>query len=133
MLSQETKGVVKATAPVLAEHGPLTIKRFYIRLFEAHPELKNVFNMPHEEQGEQQTALARAVYAYAENIENPESLAAVFATYRIKACEPLLPEADYYFCGPIPFMRSQHDAPCKLGIEEARIHYEVFGPDLFAE
>ncbi|MNT47994.1 Flavohemoprotein [compost metagenome] len=45
----------------------------------------------------------------------------------------LLPDADYYICGPIPFMRMQHDALKNLGIHEARIHYEVFGPDLFAE
>lgn len=45
----------------------------------------------------------------------------------------LLPEADYYICGPIPFMRMQHDALENLGVAEARIHYEVFGPDLFAE
>lgn len=30
-------------------------------------------------------------------------------------------------------MRMQHDAPKNLGIHEARIHYAVFGPDLFAE
>lgn len=30
-------------------------------------------------------------------------------------------------------MRMQHDALKKLGIREASIHYEVFGPDLFAE
>lgn len=45
----------------------------------------------------------------------------------------LLPEADYYICGPIPFMRMQHDALLGLGVHETRIHYEVFGPDLFAE
>lgn len=39
----------------------------------------------------------------------------------------------HYICGPIPFMRMQHDALKDLGIHEARIHYEVFGPDLFAE
>ncbi|SAK90257.1 nitric oxide dioxygenase [Caballeronia hypogeia] len=77
MLTQKTKDIVKATAPVLAEHGYPIIQRFYLRLFQAHPELKNVFNMAHQEQGQQQQALARAVYAYAENIENPESLAAV--------------------------------------------------------
>ncbi|MNT83724.1 Flavohemoprotein [compost metagenome] len=44
-----------------------------------------------------------------------------------------LPDADYYICGPIPFMRMQHDALKNLGIHEARIHYEVFGPDLLAE
>jgi nitric oxide dioxygenase len=45
----------------------------------------------------------------------------------------LLPDADYYICGPIPFMREQHDALLARGVKEARIHYEVFGPDLFAE
>jgi len=77
MLTQKTKDIVKATAPVLAQHGHTIIKRFYKRMFEAHPELKNVFNMAHQEQGQQQQALARAVYAYAENIEDPGSLAAV--------------------------------------------------------
>ncbi|CAG9238688.1 Flavohemoprotein [Paraburkholderia tropica] len=77
MLTQKTKDIVKATAPVLAQHGKAIITRFYTRLFEAHPELKNVFNMAHQEQGQQQEALARAVYAYAENIEDPSSLAAV--------------------------------------------------------
>ncbi|WP_244817366.1 NO-inducible flavohemoprotein [Caballeronia sp. Lep1P3] len=79
MLTQRTKDIVKATAPVLAQHGYSIIQRFYSRLFEAHPELKNVFNMAHQEQGQQQQALARAVYAYAENIEDPGSLAAVLA------------------------------------------------------
>jgi len=45
----------------------------------------------------------------------------------------LQPDADYYICGPIAFMRMQHDALKELGVHEARIHYEVFGPDLFAE
>jgi nitric oxide dioxygenase len=77
MLTQKTKDIVKATAPVLAQHGYDIIKCFYKRLFVAHPELKNVFNMAHQEQGQQQQALARAVYAYAENIEDPGSLMAV--------------------------------------------------------
>lgn len=77
MLTQHTKDIVKATAPVLAQHGLDIIKCFYKRMFAAHPELKNVFNMAHQEQGQQQQALARAVYAYAENIEDPGSLMAV--------------------------------------------------------
>jgi nitric oxide dioxygenase len=44
----------------------------------------------------------------------------------------MLADADYYICGPIPFMRMQHDALTAKGIREAPIHYEVFGPDLFA-
>lgn len=77
MLTQKTKDIVKATAPVLADHGYDIIKCFYKRMFEAHPELKNVFNIAHQEQGQQQQALARAVYAYAENIEDPGTLMAV--------------------------------------------------------
>ncbi len=43
----------------------------------------------------------------------------------------LLPDADYYICGPIPFMCIQHDVLTNLGVDETHIHYEVFGPDLF--
>ncbi|WP_168787427.1 NO-inducible flavohemoprotein [Paraburkholderia aromaticivorans] len=77
MLTQKTKDIVKATAPVLAEHGNAIIQRFYTRLFEVQPELRNVFNIAHQKQGQQQEALARAVYAYAANIEDPQSLTAV--------------------------------------------------------
>lgn len=93
MLTQRTKDIVKATAPVLAEQGFPIIQRFYQRLFEAHPELKNVFNMAHQEQGQQQQALARAVYAYAENIEDPSSLMAVLKNIANKhASLGVLPE-----------------------------------------
>jgi nitric oxide dioxygenase len=93
MLTQRTKDIVKATAPVLAERGYPIILRFYERLFEAHPELKNVFNMAHQEQGQQQQALARAVYAYAENIEDPSSLTAVLKNIASKhASLGVLPE-----------------------------------------
>jgi nitric oxide dioxygenase len=74
MLTAVTTTIVKATAPVLAEHGLAIIQRFYERLFQAHPELKNVFNMRHQERGEQQRALARAVYAYATHVDNPAAL-----------------------------------------------------------
>jgi len=52
---------------------------------------------------------------------------------RVIADRVLRPEADYYICGPIPFMRMQHDALMNLGVKETHIHYEVFGPDLFDE
>lgn len=80
MLTQKTKDTVKATTPVLAQYGNAIIRRFYERLFQAHPELKNIFNMAHQAQGQQQEALARAVYAYAANIEDPQSLGAVLET-----------------------------------------------------
>ncbi|WP_321840635.1 NO-inducible flavohemoprotein [Paraburkholderia bannensis] len=61
---------VKATAPVFAEHGPTITKHFYQRMFNAHPELKNLFNQTHQQSGSQPETLARAVYAYAANIDN---------------------------------------------------------------
>lgn len=61
MLTQQTKDIVKATAPVLAEHGYDIIKHFYRHMLSAHPELKNVFNMRHQERGEQQQPGARSV------------------------------------------------------------------------
>lgn len=77
MLTQQTREIVKATAPVLAAHGYDIIKHFYRSLLGTHPELKNIFNMRHQERGQQQEALARAVYAYAANIDDPSCLAAV--------------------------------------------------------
>ncbi len=74
MLTPATIAVVKATAPVLAEHGYTIIQRFYERLFQAHPDLKNLFNMRHQESGEQQRALAGAVLAYATHIDNLPAL-----------------------------------------------------------
>jgi nitric oxide dioxygenase len=74
MLTQKTKDIVKATVPVLADHGYEIVKCFYSRLLEKNPDLKNMFNMAHQEQGQQQQSLARAVYAYAEHIEDPSSL-----------------------------------------------------------
>ncbi|MFX1671383.1 NO-inducible flavohemoprotein [Paraburkholderia sp. A2WS-5] len=61
---------VKATAPVFAEHGTTITKHFYTRMFNAHPELKNLFNQTHQKSGSQPETLARAVYAYAANIDN---------------------------------------------------------------
>ena len=74
MLKPSTIATVKATAPVLAVHGYAIIQRFYERLFQAHPELKNLFNMRHQERGEQQRALAGAVLAYATNVDNLAAL-----------------------------------------------------------
>jgi len=39
----------------------------------------------------------------------------------------LLPDADYYLCGPVPFMRAERRGLEQLGAEAARIHSEVFG------
>ncbi len=62
---------VKATAPVLAEHGTAITRHFYQRMFTHRPELRNLFNQTHQSAGGgQPEALAKAVYAYAANIDN---------------------------------------------------------------
>ncbi len=38
------------------------------------------------------------------------------------------PEADFYFCGPLPFMKTINRSLKDLGVEEERIHFEFFGP-----
>jgi ferredoxin-NADP reductase/MOSC domain-containing protein YiiM len=43
----------------------------------------------------------------------------------------LLPDndADFYICGPTPFMRVHFNGLLDWGVPEARIHYEFFGPE----
>jgi nitric oxide dioxygenase len=41
-----------------------------------------------------------------------------------------LADADFYLCGPLPFMQAQRAALLSSGVDAARIHREVFGPDL---
>ncbi len=77
MLSQEVRALVKATAPVLKTHGEALTCHFYARMFRHNPELKHVFNQGHQEGGQQQQALAAAVAAYAEHIDDPSVLAPV--------------------------------------------------------
>ncbi|WP_449440586.1 globin domain-containing protein [Pedobacter steynii] len=70
-MTSEQKQWISATVPVLKENGILLTKYFYNRMFTHNPELKNLFNMGNQQSGKQQTALAMAVLAYAENIANP--------------------------------------------------------------
>lgn len=37
-------------------------------------------------------------------------------------------DGDYYVCGPVGFMKFAKNSLVALGVDEARIHYEVFGP-----
>ena len=66
MLSTKSAQVVKATLPVIgAAIGDIT-PVFYKRMFAAHPELeRDLFNRGNQAQGDQQSALAGAIAAYA--------------------------------------------------------------------
>ncbi|MGO4886342.1 NO-inducible flavohemoprotein [Anaerobacillus sp. MEB173] len=73
-LDAKTIETVKATVPVLAQHGEAITKHFYKRMFAAHPELLNVFNQSNQKQGSQPKALANTVYAAAQYIDNLEAI-----------------------------------------------------------
>lgn len=74
MLTEAQKTIIKNTVPVLKEHGVALTSHFYKRMLGNNPELKQIFNRGHQEAGKQQHALATAVLAYAENIDNPSIL-----------------------------------------------------------
>ena len=46
-LSEGTKKTIKATAPVLKEHGLAITRKFYENLFENHPYVHQFFNKSH--------------------------------------------------------------------------------------
>ncbi|MGH1537915.1 MAG: globin domain-containing protein [Gammaproteobacteria bacterium] len=71
MLSQKTKDIVKATAPVLQDKGVEITTRMYARMAEEQPELKALFANTRDGQADR---LAAAVLAYAQNIEELEAL-----------------------------------------------------------
>ncbi|MGP8309023.1 NO-inducible flavohemoprotein [Vibrio sp. YIC-376] len=78
MLSNQTIEIVKATAPLIAQTGPKLTAHFYDRMFNHNPELKDIFNMSNQRNGDQREALFNAICAYAANIENlPALLGAV--------------------------------------------------------
>ena len=71
MLSQKTKDIVKATAPVLQDKGVEITTRMYARMAEEQPKLKALFVNSRDGQADR---LAAAVLAYAQNIEKLEAL-----------------------------------------------------------
>lgn len=73
-MTSTQKEHVKATVPILRAHGVVLTTHFYQRMFEHNPELKHIFNQGNQQNSRQQTALAMAVLAYAEHIEDPSVL-----------------------------------------------------------
>ncbi|MFE9107393.1 globin domain-containing protein [Actinomadura geliboluensis] len=73
MLSSDHAETVRATLPAVGAHGVEITGRFYDSMFEAHPELRHVFNQGNQANGEQRQALAGSVAAFAAHLVNPES------------------------------------------------------------
>lgn len=74
MLDSQTIATVKSTLPLLAATGPKLTAHFYDRMFAHNPELKDIFNMSNQRNGDQRQALFDAICAYAANIENLAAL-----------------------------------------------------------
>lgn len=71
-MNENTKAIIKATAPLLKEKAEEITSIMYPILFERHPEAKELFKDAHPSQYKK---LANAIYAYASNIDKLESLA----------------------------------------------------------
>lgn len=104
MIKPETVNIIKATLPILQQHGEALTTLFYERMFENNPEVKPYFNQAHQQSGSQQRALAGAICAYAEHIDQPEKLASA-----------------------VELIAQKH---ASLGIKEE--HYPIVGENLLA-
>ena len=72
-LSLSSHATVAATAAVVAAHADEITATFYPDMFEAHPELLNVFNRANQAVGEQPKALAASVVAFAVQLIDPDA------------------------------------------------------------
>ncbi|MFT8417624.1 MAG: NO-inducible flavohemoprotein [Acetobacter sp.] len=72
-LDDKTRTIVSACVPALEAHGLSITQEMYRRLL-SKPEIRDLFNMSHQKDGEQPKALALAVLAYARNINNLSAL-----------------------------------------------------------
>lgn len=77
-LSEQTIAIVKATAPVLQEHGVAITTRMYERLF-VNEEVRALFDQAAQASGEQPRRLAAAILGYAQNVDKLQNLTPVVA------------------------------------------------------
>ncbi len=70
-MNEATKAIIKATAPVLKDHGEAITTEMYKVLFSKYPETQPLFK---DASADQHKKLAAAVYTYAANINKLENL-----------------------------------------------------------
>ncbi|MBV1834496.1 NO-inducible flavohemoprotein [Novacetimonas pomaceti] len=75
-LDDRTRAIISACVPALQAHGLAITTEMYCRLL-SNADIRGLFNMSHQRDGEQPRALALAVLAYARNIDNPGALSAM--------------------------------------------------------
>ena len=76
---------------------------------------------------------ARAQNWYESDAELAPTLHPALPGYMDLSGVELPEDASVFMCGPLPFMRSARSTLIERGIPSERIHYEVFGPDLWAQ
>ncbi|KAJ5163843.1 Globin [Penicillium coprophilum] len=91
--------LIKATIPVLAEHGNTITTVFYRNMLEAHPELNTVFNTSNQVNGHQPRALAGALYAYASHIDDLGALSSAVELICNKHASLYIKPDDYKIVG----------------------------------
>ncbi len=69
-LTEAQLKLVRASVPVLKEHGTQVTRLFYSNMIGGHPELKALFSESDQLSGKQAERLANAIYKYASNIDN---------------------------------------------------------------
>ena len=99
MLTDSQRDLVKATVPVLRENGVALTSYFYNRMLTNNPDLKETFNLGHQRSGAQAQALAGAVLAYAENIDDPSVLMPVIEMVSHKHVSLNIQAPDYAIVG----------------------------------
>ena len=99
MLTDSQRDLVKATVPVLRENGVALTSYFYNRMLTNNPDLKETFNLGHQRSGAQAQALAGAVLAYAENIDDPSVLMPVIEMVSHKHVSLNIQAPDYNIVG----------------------------------
>ncbi|WP_018680435.1 globin domain-containing protein [Actinokineospora enzanensis] len=72
-LSTGSHDIVRATLPVVRAHATEITGVFYAAMFDAHPELLDLFNQGNQATGAQRGALAAAVVAYADRLTDPDA------------------------------------------------------------
>ena len=69
-LTPDQVQLIKATVPILREHGKEITTTFYKTMLADHPALNDIFNQANQATGHQASALADSLYAYASHIND---------------------------------------------------------------
>jgi nitric oxide dioxygenase len=85
-LSAKAVSIVKATAPVVADHALQITSVFYRTMFHNDPHVQHFFNQAHQVAGHQPRALADSIIQYATHIDDLSALTPLVARIAHRHC-----------------------------------------------